>query len=425
MTILKWVGIVGAAGVAILLLVFAYLVSSTDRRLGAQLAALRDAGEPLNWGDLPAKAIPPEKNAAVFLARAVSDLDGICKELAPIIDKPGPSGRPLTPQESDAKLLFEAYPKLIPLLKQAGACEDYDPQIDYGSMSPNPVSDLIDRVQKHRAVARVLNYRASYLLSKNEYDEALRHSILLLRLARHFEREPMLVSYLVTLACKGMGLDAANGVLQAGPVSKELRKELDAELARHDNLDGYRWAMQGERIYGMQQYAAIPARNIWPIRAKWNYDESKFLWAMDEYLKSVSLSYADVKAARQRMADGLRSPFCALANLVFPSLEASYHAAVRIKALARCLRVINALQARVPAGSDAVPKLSELGLPPEATADPFTGKPLVVKKLPDGWLVYSVGENLEDDGGDIDSSRSKPKDYGLGPRAAKPKKPAK
>jgi hypothetical protein len=102
-----------------------------------------------------------------------------------------------------------------------------------------------------------------------------------------------------------------------------------------------------------------------------------------------------------------------------------YDTTVRTQALARCLRVINALQARVPPGSDAVPKLSELGLPAEATTDPFTGKPLVVKKLADGWLVYSVGEDLEDSGGDVDSSHGKPKDYGFGPWAAKRKAAAK
>ncbi len=421
MTILKWTGIVGAAGVAILLVVLAYLVWSTDQRLESQLAALRAAGEPLSWSELAAKPIPPEKNAAVLLRRAESDLEAIFKELGPIWDRPDRFDRPLSAEEQKSvNAAFDAYPKVMPLLEQAAACEEYDREVDYAAMA----SDM-ERTSKHRVVARVLYVRVYYLLSKKQYEEALRDSILLMRLTRHFEREPMMVGYLVAVACKGMAQQAAHDVLQAGPVSKELRKELDAELARQDNLDGYRWAMQTERIYGLQQYAAIPARNVWPIRAMWNYDESKYLWAMDESLKSVSLSYADVNATRQRMAAGLQSRFCNLAKLVFPALQAACDAALRTRAQARCLRVINALQAHVAPGSDTVPKLAELGLPAEATTDPFTGKPLVVKKLPVGWLVYSVGEDLEDNGGDIDSSRSKPKDYGFGPPAAKADKPAK
>ena len=81
----------------------------------------------------------------------------------------------------------------------------------------------------------------------------------------------------------------------------------------------------------------------------------------------------------------------------------------------RCLRVLNALQTHVPAGSNAVPKLADLGLPAETTTDPYTypRKPLHVKKLPQGWLVYSVGPNEQDDGGKLEDPMSG--DVGVGP----------
>ena len=48
----------------------------------------------------------------------------------------------------------------------------------------------------------------------------------------------------------------------------------------------------------------------------------------------------------------------------------------------------------MPPDSDQVPKLTDLGLPAQATIDPFNGEPLHVKKRPEGWMVYSVGRNL-------------------------------
>jgi hypothetical protein len=33
--------------------------------------------------------------------------------------------------------------------------------------------------------------------------------------------------------------------------------------------------------------------------------------------------------------------------------------------------------------------------------DPFTGKELLYKQLPDGIVIYSVGEDRKDDGGDV------------------------
>ena len=89
--------------------------------------------------------------------------------------------------------------------------------------------------------------------------------------------------------------------------------------------------------------------------------------------------------------------------------------------MSRSLRVLNAIQTRVPPGSDLVPKLTDLGLPVEATIDPFNGEPLHVKRLPEGWMVYSVGINLVDDGGIPDGKT----DVGVGPirREESPKKP--
>ena len=53
-------------------------------------------------------------------------------------------------------------------------------------------------------------------------------------------------------------------------------------------------------------------------------------------------------------------------------------------------------------------------LPADATIDPFNGAPLHLAKLSEGWLIYSVGANLKDDGGDLVDK----KDVGLGPRRA-------
>ena len=59
------------------------------------------------------------------------------------------------------------------------------------------------------------------------------------------------------------------------------------------------------------------------------------------------------------------------------------------------------MQSRLPADRRTAPQISELGLPAEATADPFNGEPLHVKRLPEGWLVYSVGPKLRDGGGKL------------------------
>src|SRR5262249_27742509 len=40
-------------------------------------------------------------------------------------------------------------------------------------------------------------------------------------------------------------------------------------------------------------------------------------------------------------------------------------------------------------------------------ADPFDGRPLRCRRLPDGFVVYSIGPDGTDDGGKVDRKRSK------------------
>jgi hypothetical protein len=94
-----------------------------------------------------------------------------------------------------------------------------------------------------------------------------------------------------------------------------------------------------------------------------------------------------------------------------PALNAAREPAERVKAMTRCLRVLSALQARTEGGSDRTPPLADLDLTHETTIDPYNGQPLHVKRLPEGWLVYSLGMNLTDEGGMFDKAA----DIGAGP----------
>ncbi len=80
--------------------------------------------------------------------------------------------------------------------------------------------------------------------------------------------------------------------------------------------------------------------------------------------------------------------------------------------MSRCLRILNALQSRANMTGDQIPKLADLGLPLEATIDPYNSEPLHLKKTQAGWWVYSVGRNLADDGGKLDGIT----DIGAGPK---------
>ena len=394
----------------ILLLVAAVWVSRSAARLEQRIEAVRAAGDPLSLADLACEPIPPETNAAVFLRRAEADLEAIGKELLSVYESESYcAGRPTGVELKTIGSALEAYPNVIPLLERAADCPDYDSQPDYSLDPPVFLASFL-QAQNLRPAARLLKARALFLQSEGKPDEALEQCVLMLRLARHFDREPLTLSYLVAVACRGVAVDTTNQVLRSGPVSKSARDALEAELALHDNIDAFRWALKSERAFGMDSYRAIPARNWWPIRAMWDNDAAAYLDVIDQHLKLASQPHSQVAAAGPVSDAGSRR--AVLTQLAEPAILAGRVAADNNRAAIRCLRVLNALQALERPGDAPQPKLSDLGLPAEATVDPFTGEPLKLRKLPEGWLIYSVGQNLTDDGGKLDDRRS---DVGLGP----------
>lgn len=407
--ILKWTGIVLGALVAIGLVINAWWVRTTDTRLERQLAEIRADGDPLSLADLARPPIPPGQNAATYLRQAHADIAAIEKEtmaLHPVSECPGF----LMPPEDQKtiKAALAAYPNVIPLLEQAAACPDYDAQLDYTLLPKEFLANSLDVLQKPRSADRVLRAWAMLLVAEGDRDEAVRTSLVIFRLGRHFDRNPLIIGGLVALAVRGSAIVSVNAALQTGPVSKQIREALDAELALQERTEAYTWGLRSERAFTLDSFRSIvPLRNFWLInRGIWNTQESACL---DIYPTLIAL--AGSPGPYREVEQTIDSKESVLAALLFPAIKAAYVAVTRTQAQIRCLRVLNALQTHALAESNEVPKLTELGLPAETTTDPFTGEPLHVKRLPQGWLVYSVGNNFQDDGGKLDDNS----DIGVGP----------
>ncbi len=407
MKILKVIGAI----LAILLIANGIWVWTTGSRLEKKLAALRAEGDPLSLADLAREPIPPEKNAAILLRRARSDLEAIEKELMDLYESDGyADGRLSEAELKTIRSALQTYPKVIPLLEQAAACEDYDPQLDF-TVGPQPfLTGYLDHVSNLRPAARVLRFRVLLLLASGEREEAIRSCITMFRLCRHFEREPIMIGYLMSLGCRGYAVEAANAVLRAGPLPEDSREALEAELALHDGVEAYRRALKSERAYGLESFRELPGRSIWIVgRALWNDAAWYYLDTIDRHVAAASRPYPEV-AATVLAARPDPGGFRRLGHLVEPAILAGREALERTRARIRCLRVLNAVQGRAAQGVTE-PKLSDLGLPAAATTDPYTGKPLHLEKTPRGWLVYSVGKDLKDDGGQV----SEVQDVGVAP----------
>jgi hypothetical protein len=390
----------------------AALVSYTGARLEERLKAIRDAGDPVTLKDLARKEkLPAEKNAATYLRRARADLTAFVQEIAPLQNHTG--GRL---SEADRKALrkaVDAYPKLFPLLEQAADCPDYSSDLDYGAGFEGCLNALMEQVQKFREAANALSERARLRAAEGKQDKALGDAVAVLRLARHTDREPMLISYLVACALRAIGVDTANYVLRSGPVSVKARAALDAELARADDSAAYAQVLKTERAWGTEMFRSN-IDIIWFTRAYYNDDHCYYLDLMARFIALAPKSYKECSAAFAEIRGEAKSWRHRLSSLMVPAADKVFEAHTRTRALMRCLRVFNALQQKAPVAGKATPKLSALGLPAEAIADPYTDELLRVRRVENEWMVYSVGNNLVDDGGQIQDL----KDIGVGPVSA-------
>ncbi|MDB5389245.1 MAG: hypothetical protein JWM11_4891 [Planctomycetaceae bacterium] len=400
-------------------LIFAILLGTNSvyvvirgRRLEQKIAAIRTAGDPVSFSQLaPTEVTPPEQNAAVFLSRAQVGVEKLSKELFAVYSAPGFFEG--SPSKNDIKAVESALqgsPDVIPLLRQAAACSEYDPQIDY-TVSPEAFieTSLADRLGQLRAVTRLLNARVVMLVAQGDRKEAFETCLWMLRLSRSFEREPAFIGFLVSVACRAVGIRAADEVLRSGPLPKSAHLALDTELALHDSTEAYIRALKSERVLGIESFQSLRSQ-LGSFQWWFLSDECDYLDLFSEQFEFVSRPYSELVAAG--LENKYKGRIGPLSSGILPALLHGRRANDRSIAKVRSLRILNTLQTRADAGDKSEPKLEDLGLPESATTDPFTGMPLRLKKTDTGWLVYSTGENLKDDGGELADLR----DIGLGPK---------
>lgn len=419
---LKWAAIASGLLLAAFFLWSAAYTWTTGRRLEARLAAIRQAGEPLSIADFAVATIPPETNADVLLEAAATDVEAVEKGLLALYPKMGRPTWPLKPGE-DAPLeeVFRSHPRAVPQLREAAERPDYQHAFDDAATTALMTDRLIQHSTKHRAAVRVLESWSMLRLARGEGDEALAAAVASLKLSRHWERDPGFISSLTAIACSRVSAASAARVLQAAgvSVSEDGRRALDAELARHDDGDLLRRGLKTERAYALTSVAEMSASMFWLRGWMRNTLTLMFLDLFDEELAKADLGPRKSRGSWSVPSPALNRlwhPLKGLADLLRPATQSFHEAAAVRRAAARALRVLNAIQVHVPPDGDAPPDLEALGLPRETTLDPFTDEPLQVRKRPEGWLVYSVGKDLVDDGGEVKRDR----DVGFGPAAIEP-----
>lgn len=427
----KQIAIAAVTIVAIALIANALMIWRTNSRLQARIDALRAAGDPATIADLAPEPIPPNENAAYHLEQLAPKLDEFAKAHARFLDKT-PLGNAYDAaldrgeyasreQLGAIRQILDQFPEIESGLVAAAACDRYGSLLDFSADHQQLLQEIIDdRTTRIRTLARFVNWRMEVLVQEGRADEAVQLGIQLLKVARLYNGEPLLINYLVGVAIRGIACHALYEAVSAGNVSLETLAALDQELALLDDPQELARVLTTEQAFAISitnEAGIVPAQQIsptwlklvgWPMKSI--YINS--LGVFDDQLALPGDEWFEIcdHFSLDGTWDG--SNHGTLGALLAPALGAAYVAHSRNLANIRSTRIASALaRYRQEHGREAS-GLDELALAKKATMDPFTGEPLKLKHTPDGWVIYSVAQNGVDDGGEFKDQ----KDYGLAPR---------
>jgi hypothetical protein len=419
-----------ALQVLILLLViviacFAIFRLILKSRLQARLAAIRSAGYPATCVELDDWYAIPEsvENAADTVTQAFSHYHKLEEteefELMPVVGKAELPARtePLAQETKDliARHLADNQ-EALELLHKGALIEHSRYPIDLSK----GFEALMPYLADFRTGARLLKLEAA-LHADNDKPQLAADSITsILGLARSLSKEPVLISQLVRLACQALAVSALEHVINKTDFTDGQLIELSEILADGEDLSAMARTFAGERCAGVSIFKmpaakiiqvggsgssrlGVPAIALYKFVGLADMDAIMYLDFMNDYMKAIQLPLHERQNAANAIDDSFETTnkIHIILHMIMPALSRVTTIDIRTIAQLRTAQIGLAIE-RYRLATGSLPEtLAEL-LPTYLDAvpkEPFDGKDLRYKKLEAGFVVYSIGEDGNDDGG--------------------------
>lgn len=383
--------------------ILAVIIWRDSAKREAMVSSIREAGDPVSITDLRPTDVASETNAATYLTPVTEDLQTLVFKIYPFVFPEAfdrQSG--LTDQQrAESEKLFAAHTKVDEAIQRASQCKALHWPLDYADAPSKFMESLLNNTQSTRDVARFHVAKSRTLADGGDPDKAIVVCLQGLRLVRLQDQTPTMIASMVNSACRATLLDEVGRVIRHHKLKPETHQAIEAELSNHNSLAAFVQALKSERAFGLSSingFSSIPGTR-WITGQVSNYVEY-----MDEQITlSSDWPY------QQSQVETVQT--FGMTDLLVPAVSRAREAYLRTIAVNRSARVLNAIHSLDPAALS--PTIDELGLPAEATIDPFSGNALVIKKTETGWTVYSVGPNKKDDGGQVASDEAAPLDVGV------------
>jgi len=409
----------------ILLVIHLSATLITGHMLKKELRRIRAAGGALTMSELAPRVPSGEKNAAdiyqqAFDAQRVSQDDD--EKLFPY---------PEQAHDKDwlalARRVVSANRDYLALLDQASQI----PACAFPVKWDNPIEATFPYYATMREAARMLSVRAEVLAADGDLDGAVASCATGLRMAEHAKMAPILIGQLVAYAIQGIEMTALERALSKETPSPAAARKLFDQLAATDQMTPFARSMQGERACGLWDFGFVrsgPLRKVaelvWQVpphlsstprqvvavalyrtvgRPFLNLDELTYLRMWEKHSHAVQLPWPQSEEESKAIdvaISHLPTYRSFLTKMVLPVFSRDIEsrdtttAQLRAAQIALALKAYRAERGRYPG---SLGELQDAGW--KLPTDPFGGKPYRYRREREGFVVWSIGPDMDDDGG--------------------------
>lgn len=397
--------------------------------LQATLAETDQADPGWRWEQLydGRPLVPEHENGAKIAAQLTNIQTGVAWKNA--MERLNPARQPANRllSEEDRTLLTEglaAEPKLVELAEALASRPHLHADL---ILPPDVISVLLPHTQGYRPAANVLCLQALLAIDRGDADQAVKQIASLFLLGDAVGEEPLLISQLVRLAMYREGhltlerlLGCTSEPIDWGP--------LEAQLTRTLQGDAMTLALRGERATIHRLFENIETRDVdldemleemeahsadrswWDHVVDFTYgpdvpfNHAVYLQYMNRYLAVLERPMPEWFEALAAIDFPPQDREHVLVSLFLPAVEKIFAVEQRSTAELRSAQVALACEQFRQANQrwpHSIDELTPMWLG-EVPMDPFDGESLRWRRLDDGIVIYSVGSDLIDAGGNLD-----------------------
>lgn len=392
------------------------------RALEKRIEAIRAQGIPITLQELhDSYTLPMDaENAAILYMQAFSCLlewSGEDKQKLPVVGNAQLPARTDPISEPNQALIREYLAdnqEALEILHEARAL----PHARYPVNLALGINYMSPWLNDTRRSARLLELEALMHVEQGDPNQALDSVRAGLALTQSL-KSPILIDYLVRIAAGALQLQTLERVMNRTALTQAQLQDMAARVHGPPAAHSIKYALVGERCMGLscfrkpQRYMAklagpgnsLPGLALGPVRVLGllKRDSVSYLDIMQDCIDTTDLPaperLAAAKAIAQAVEQGERGGI--FTRLLVPALSRVME--LEIKAQAHRLAAYCALAVeQYRLGTGHLPESLDKLVPQYLDAvplDPFDGKPLRYRLLNPGFVIYSVGEDLSDDGG--------------------------